>query len=108
MAIGPAMAMAIATNAVQQGLFLTAVMLSLVGLYALQAAPFLAAVQVIVYTVAILMLFLFVLTLVGVDNPALAPGQLVRQPVALTVLAELRVLVLVDQFGLGQQAGDLR
>src|SRR5947209_20496847 len=43
-------------------------MLSLAGCYALQDAPFLAAVQVIVYTGAILMLFLFVLMLVGVDS----------------------------------------
>ena len=49
-------------------LFLAGVMLSLAGLYAAQDAPFLAAVQVIVYTGAILMLFLFVLMLVGVDS----------------------------------------
>ena len=36
-------------------------------LYAVQDAPFLFAVQIIVYTGAILMLFLFVLMLVGVD-----------------------------------------
>src|SRR5829696_2600008 len=35
--------------------------------YAAQGAPFLFAVQIIVYTGAILMLFLFVLMLVGVD-----------------------------------------
>ena len=63
-----ALAMVIAKNAVHCALFLAAVMLSLAGLYALQDAPFLAAVQVIVYTGAILMLFLFVLMLVGVDS----------------------------------------
>ena len=62
-----AIAMVLAKNAVHAALFLAAVMLSLAGLYALQDAPFLAAVQVIVYTGAILMLFLFVLMLVGVD-----------------------------------------
>jgi len=60
--------MVLAKNAVHCALFLAAVMLSLAGLYALQDAPFLAAVQVIVYTGAILMLFLFVLMLVGVDS----------------------------------------
>jgi NADH-quinone oxidoreductase subunit J len=63
-----AVAMVLARNAVHAALFLAAVMLSLAGLYAAQDAPFLAAVQVIVYTGAILMLFLFVLMLVGVDT----------------------------------------
>jgi NADH-quinone oxidoreductase subunit J len=43
-------------------------MISLAVLYAIQDAPFLFAVQIIVYTGAILMLFLFVLMLVGVDS----------------------------------------
>jgi NADH-quinone oxidoreductase subunit J len=42
-------------------------MISLAIQYAAQDAPFLFAVQIIVYTGAILMLFLFVLMLVGVD-----------------------------------------
>ena len=63
-----ALAMVLSRNAVHAALFLAAVMLSLAGLYAIQDAPFLAAVQVIVYTGAILMLFLFVLMLVGVDS----------------------------------------
>ena len=42
-------------------------MISLAILYAVLEAPFLFAVQIIVYTGAILMLFLFVLMLVGVD-----------------------------------------
>ena len=67
-AVLAALAMVTAKNAVHCALFLAAVMLSLAGLYALQDAPFLAAVQVIVYTGAILMLFLFVLMLVGVDS----------------------------------------
>jgi NADH-quinone oxidoreductase subunit J len=67
-AVLAALSMVIAKNAVHCALFLAAVMLSLAGLYALQDAPFLAAVQVIVYTGAILMLFLFVLMLVGVDG----------------------------------------
>ena len=43
------------------------VMVSLAVLYAAQDAPFLFVVQIIVYTGAILMLFLFVVMLVGVD-----------------------------------------
>ncbi len=54
-------------SAVHCALLLAVVMISLAVLYAMQDAPFLFAVQIIVYTGAILMLFLFVLMLVGVD-----------------------------------------
>ena len=68
LAVIAATAMVFAKNTVHAALFLAGVMLSFAGLYALLDAPFLAAVQVIVYTGAILMLFLFVLMLVGVDS----------------------------------------
>ncbi|MEQ6900579.1 NADH-quinone oxidoreductase subunit J [Nocardioides sp. YIM 152588] len=54
-------------KAVHAALLLAVVMISLASLYAVLEAPFLFAVQIIVYTGAILMLFLFVLMLVGVD-----------------------------------------
>jgi NADH-quinone oxidoreductase subunit J len=54
-------------KAVHAALLLAVVMISLAILYAVLDAPFLFAVQIIVYTGAILMLFLFVLMLVGVD-----------------------------------------
>jgi len=54
-------------RAVHAALLLAVVMIGLAVMYALQDAPFLFAVQIIVYTGAILMLFLFVLMLVGVD-----------------------------------------
>ena len=54
-------------KAVHAALLLAVVMLSLAILYVALEAPFLFAVQIIVYTGAILMLFLFVLMLVGVD-----------------------------------------
>jgi NADH-quinone oxidoreductase subunit J len=68
LALIAAVMMVLSRNAVHAALFLAGVMLSLAGLYAAQDAPFLAAVQVIVYTGAVLMLFLFVLMLVGVDS----------------------------------------
>jgi NADH-quinone oxidoreductase subunit J len=68
LAVVAALMMVLSRNAVHAALFLAGVMLSFAGLYAVQDAPFLAAVQVIVYTGAILMLFLFVLMLVGVDS----------------------------------------
>ena len=54
-------------KAVHAALLLAVVMISLAVLYLTLQAPFLFAVQIIVYTGAILMLFLFVLMLVGVD-----------------------------------------
>jgi NADH-quinone oxidoreductase subunit J len=60
--------MVLARRAVHCALLLAVVMLSLAVLYAMAGAPFLAFVQVIVYTGAVLMLFLFVLMLVGVSS----------------------------------------
>ena len=62
-----ALGMIAARKPVHSALCLAAVMISLAVQYAALEAPFLFAVQIIVYTGAILMLFLFVLMLVGVD-----------------------------------------
>jgi NADH-quinone oxidoreductase subunit J len=62
-----ALGMILAKRPVHSALCLAAVMISLAVQYAAQDAPFLFAVQIIVYTGAILMLFLFVLMVVGVD-----------------------------------------
>ena len=56
-----------ARNAVHSALWLAVTMLCLGVFYVLQAGPFIGMAQVIVYTGAILMLFLFVLMLVGRD-----------------------------------------
>src|SRR5215211_22223 len=62
-----ALGLLFARKAVHAALLLAVVMISLAILYLVQDAPFLFAVQIIVYTGAILMLFLFVVMLVGVD-----------------------------------------
>jgi NADH-quinone oxidoreductase subunit J len=62
-----ALGILVVRKAVHAALLLAVVMVSLAVLYLLQDAPFLFAVQIIVYTGAILMLFLFVVMLVGVD-----------------------------------------
>src|SRR3954465_3445027 len=54
-------------KAVHAALLLAVVTIGLAILYLVQDAPFLFSVQIIVYTGAILMLFLFVVMLVGVD-----------------------------------------
>ncbi|MGP4024541.1 NADH-quinone oxidoreductase subunit J [Actinomadura sp. 3N407] len=66
--VGAAVGMIFMRKAVHSALLLATVMLSLAALYAIQNAPFLAFVQVIVYTGAVLMLFLFVMMLVGVSS----------------------------------------
>jgi NADH-quinone oxidoreductase subunit J len=62
-----ALGLLVVRKAVHAALLLAVVMISLACLYAVLEAPFLFVTQIIVYTGAILMLFLFVLMLVGVD-----------------------------------------
>lgn len=62
-----ALGVLVVRKAVHAALLLAVVMIGLAVLYAALEAPFLFAVQIIVYTGAILMLFLFVVMLVGVD-----------------------------------------
>jgi len=62
-----ALGMVWARNAIHSALFLVLTMLSLGVFYIVQAGPFIGLVQIIVYTGAIMMLFLFVLMLVGRD-----------------------------------------
>ncbi len=63
-----ALGMVIARKPVHSAICIAGVMIGLAVLYAAQDAPFLFVVQIIVYTGAILMLFLFVVMLVGVDS----------------------------------------
>ena len=63
-----ALGILVVRRAVHAALLLAVVMVSLAVLYLGLDAPFLFVVQIIVYTGAILMLFLFVLMLVGVDH----------------------------------------
>lgn len=63
-----ALGMVFSKKAVHSALFVAMTMISLAVLYAALEAPFLSMVQVIVYTGAVMMLFLFVLMVVGVDS----------------------------------------
>jgi NADH-quinone oxidoreductase subunit J len=67
LAVIAAIGMVVARNAVHSALWLALVMLCLGVFYVVQAGPFIGLAQVIVYTGAIMMLFLFVLMLVGRD-----------------------------------------
>jgi NADH-quinone oxidoreductase subunit J len=90
-----ALGMVLVRKAVHSALLLAFVMVSLAILYAAQEAPFLFAVQIIVYTGAILMLFLFVLMLVGVDSSDSVVETIPGQRLAATVVGLLFGLVLV-------------
>jgi len=63
-----ALGMLLVKKAVHSALLLAWVMITLAIFYIAQDAPFLGVVQVIVYTGAAMMLFLFILMLVGVDS----------------------------------------
>jgi len=65
--VSAGLGMVLARKAVYCAVLLAVVMLSLAVLYLVAGAPFLAFVQIIVYTGAVLMLFLFVLMIVGVS-----------------------------------------
>jgi NADH-quinone oxidoreductase subunit J len=86
-----ALGMILARKPVHSAMCLAAVMISLAVQYAAQQAPFLFVVQIIVYTGAILMLFLFVLMLVGVD---------VRESLVETIKAQ-RTLAVLAGLGFG-------
>ena len=63
-----AIAVIAAPKAVYSAIFLALVMIDLAVLYIAQDALFLGIVQIVVYTGAVMMLFLFVLMLIGVDS----------------------------------------
>lgn len=95
-------------KAVHAALLLAAVMISLAIIYLTLEAPFLFAVQIIVYTGAIMMLFLFVVMLVGVDASdsvvETIRGQRWLAWIAGVVLGGL-LLVGVAQISLGTMVG---
>jgi NADH-quinone oxidoreductase subunit J len=67
LAVLGALGLVLSRKAVHSALFMALTMISLAILYVLNSAPFLGMVQVIVYTGAVMMLFLFVLMIVGVE-----------------------------------------
>jgi NADH-quinone oxidoreductase subunit J len=67
LAVLGALGTVLSRKAVHSALFVALTMINLAVLYVAQDAPFLGMVQVIVYTGAVMMLFVFVLMVVGVD-----------------------------------------
>ena len=97
-AVGSAIAMLLMRNAVHAALLLVVNLFCLAVMYLLLDAPFLFAVQIIVYAGAIMVLFLFVIMLLGVDRGEDLSERLIAQrPVAiglgLAVVVEVAVAV---------------
>jgi NADH-quinone oxidoreductase subunit J len=100
-----ALGMVLARNAVHSALWLVVTMLCLGFLYVVNAAPFLGAVQIIVYTGAIMMLFLFVLMLIGRDASDSLIETLRGQRVA-AILLGVGFAILIGT-GLARSLGDV-
>jgi NADH-quinone oxidoreductase subunit J len=106
--VAAALGMLLVKKAVHSALLLALVMICLAVLYAVQSAPFLFAVQIIVYTGAILMLFLFVLMLVGVDSSDSLVETIKGQRlagIAVGVLFGIMFAVFVAQTSVGVVVG---
>ena len=97
--VAAALGLVLSRKAVHGALCLAVVMISLAVLYAVQDAPFLFAVQIIVYTGAIMMLFLFVLMLVGVDTSESVVETIPGQRVFATVIGLLFGITVVIAVG---------
>src|ERR671920_543470 len=101
MALGCAVAMVAQRNPLYSAISLVGVFVSLACLYLTLQAPFIAAVQVIVYAGAIMVLVVFVIMLLNVEEE-------VRRPLRLTYLIPIGVLlaaVLVGEAAFMLQLG---
>jgi NADH-quinone oxidoreductase subunit J len=97
-----AVGMLVVRKAVHSAMLLAFTMISLAVFFGIQGGTFLAVVQVVVYTGAIMMLFLFVLMLVGVDASD-SLGETIRGQRVAAVLAGVGFGLLLIQ-GLGNAA----
>lgn len=106
-AVATALAMLLSRNAVYAALFLVLNFATIAVFYLLLGAPFVSLVQVTVYAGAIMVLFLFVVMLLGAERlpeaeQALPPWQRpLAVALALVLLAEVVVLGYQRAQGLG-------
>ncbi|HEY43803.1 MAG TPA: NADH-quinone oxidoreductase subunit J [Anaerolineae bacterium] len=92
-AVVSAISMLISRNAIYSALFLVLNFVAIASLYLLLNAAFIAMVQVTVYAGAIMVLFLFVIMLLGAERVETSPSLPWQLPVAI-----LLGLVLVAEF----------
>lgn len=95
LAIGCAFGVVFAPNPVHSALYLVATLLSIAILFLAQGAYFLSAVQIIVYTGAIVVLFLFVIMLLGIDSPDPEETDRLRNPGTVVLVAGVVVVFFV-------------
>ena len=110
-----ALGLVLSRKPVHSALCLAAVMICLACLYASLDAPFLFVAQIIVYTGAVMMLFVFTMMIIGVDSVDAMVETIRGQRVA-AVIGALGLLVLLllavghgvltDSKGLGAAVGD--
>ena len=77
-ALGGALGVVFQANPVHSALSLVATLSAVAGIFLIQEAYFLSVVQIIVYTGAVVVLFLFVIMLLGVDKVDESEAKLVR------------------------------
>lgn len=94
LAVLGALGLVLSRKAVHGALCLAVTMVSLAVLYLVLEAPFLGVVQIVVYTGAIMMVFLFVIMLVGVDASD-SRIETIRGQRAASALAVLGVIILL-------------
>lgn len=102
-----ALGMVFSRRVVHSALCLAAVMICLAVQYAAQEAPFLFVVQIIVYTGAILMLFLFVVMMIGKDVKESTAEVLKGHRTASILVAVLLAVMLVVAVGNAVTSGQL-
>ena len=86
LALGTAIAMVVLRNAVHAALMLVLNFFTIAVLYAVLEAQFVAVVQIIVYAGAIMVLFLFVIMLLGIDRAGFTGQRLPGQRIAAVLL----------------------
>ncbi|BBZ27422.1 NADH:ubiquinone oxidoreductase subunit J [Mycolicibacterium madagascariense] len=99
LAVVGAIAVVAAPKAVYSAIFLAITMIVLAVLYIAQDALFLGVVQVVVYTGAVMMLFLFVLMLIGVDSADSLVETIRGQRIAAIVAGVAFGLLLIAGIG---------
>lgn len=93
-AIAAAASMLLSRSAVYSALFLVINFISVAVLYLLLQAAFIAMVQVTVYAGAIMVLFLFVIMLLGAEQIEVSPSMPWQRPAAIALAAAVLI-----QFG---------
>jgi NADH-quinone oxidoreductase subunit J len=110
LAVAAALGMLLVKKAVHSALLLAWIMITLAFFYIAQGALFLGIFQIVVYTGAVMMLFLFILMLVGVDaSDSLTETIRGLRPIAITAAIGFGGLMvsLIGRATLGRESVDL-